>query len=159
MAAGSGMRVGDAERNATAESLREHYAAGRLDLDEFQERLDAAFAAKTDLDLEKLTDDLPHVSAHTAPWPPSRAGGPSGSLPTYPLSGSQQAPPAGGAWVRTLTSIAFILSFFVLAMFVILALPFGGPFKGILLILAAFGLLRRVLRRVFGGSVRRGGRW
>lgn len=59
MAAPSGLRVGDAEREATAASLREHYAHGRLTLEEFQRRLDATFAAKTDVDLARITRDLP----------------------------------------------------------------------------------------------------
>ena len=43
MATGAEWRVGDAEREAVAEQLREHYAAGRLTIDEFRSRLDAAY--------------------------------------------------------------------------------------------------------------------
>ncbi|HUA30142.1 MAG TPA: DUF1707 domain-containing protein, partial [Streptosporangiaceae bacterium] len=42
MATGPDLRIGDAEREAAAASLREHYAQGRLTLEEFNERLDAA---------------------------------------------------------------------------------------------------------------------
>lgn len=59
MATPSGMRIGDAEREAAAAELREHFALGRLDSAEFQERLDAVFAAKTDTDLGTITADLP----------------------------------------------------------------------------------------------------
>ena len=41
MAAGNEMRVGDAEREAAAAELREHYASGRLTLDELNERVGA----------------------------------------------------------------------------------------------------------------------
>ena len=150
MTAGPGIRIGDAERNATAESLREHYAAGRLDMDEFQERLDATFAAKTDADLASLTEDLPHSSPYTAPWP---AGGqPTGSLPAYPVSGSQQAPQGAAGWARVLTGVAFLISFYVLATVVIVSLPFGGPIKGILFALSIIALVRRLLRRIFAGG-------
>ncbi len=38
MVSGPNMRVGDAEREAVASQLREHYADGRLTLDELNER-------------------------------------------------------------------------------------------------------------------------
>ncbi len=66
MAPGPDLRVGDAERDATAERLRENYAQGRLTLDEFNERLSAALAAITERDLSRLTSDLPAA----APSPP-----------------------------------------------------------------------------------------
>jgi len=47
MATGADWRVGDAEREAVVEQLREHYAAGRLTIDEFRARLDAAYSAAT----------------------------------------------------------------------------------------------------------------
>jgi hypothetical protein len=53
------MRASDAERERVAEALREHYAAGRLDAEEFSERLDDAYRAKTVADLRRLSADLP----------------------------------------------------------------------------------------------------
>ena len=47
MATGSNWRAGDADRMAVADQLREHYAVGRLSMDEFRARLDAAYAAVT----------------------------------------------------------------------------------------------------------------
>ena len=41
------MRVGDAEREAAAAEVREHFASGRLTQDELNQRLDQTFAAKT----------------------------------------------------------------------------------------------------------------
>lgn len=38
--------VTDADRDATVAQLREHYAAGRLSLDEFQDRLDAVYGRR-----------------------------------------------------------------------------------------------------------------
>jgi Domain of unknown function (DUF1707) len=60
MATGSNMRVGDADREAIAAQLREHYADGRLTLDELNERIDQTFAAKTKADLNTVMRDLPH---------------------------------------------------------------------------------------------------
>jgi len=67
----SDSRVSDADRAAVAARLREHYAAGRLNLDEFQDRLDAVYLAQTAGELGMVTDSLPHegvVLAPGAPW-------------------------------------------------------------------------------------------
>ncbi|HUC57990.1 MAG TPA: DUF1707 domain-containing protein [Streptosporangiaceae bacterium] len=152
MAAGSGIRIGDAERNAMAESLREHYAAGRLTMEEFQERLDAAFAAKTDADLAKLAEDLPHSASgpYAAPWPPAQ----NSPVQPYVSAGGRQARQGAGARVFAVISTA--MSLLVLATLLILWLPFGGLPKTLLIILAVFAFLRRILRRVITGGGRRG---
>ena len=54
-----GLRASDAEREAAADRLREHSAAGRLDLEELEQRLGAAYAATTRGDLAALLADLP----------------------------------------------------------------------------------------------------
>jgi hypothetical protein len=59
MATGAQWRVGDAEREAVTGQLREHYAAGRLSMDEFRARLDAVYAAATMGELRRVTADLP----------------------------------------------------------------------------------------------------
>lgn len=58
-------RVGDAEREGIAERLRHHHADGRIDVDEFQERLDRCYEAKTAGELRELVADLPG-EAHRA---------------------------------------------------------------------------------------------
>jgi len=57
------VRVSDADREAVAARLREHYAAGRLSLDEFQDRLDAVYRAQVAGELNMVTDGLPHEGA------------------------------------------------------------------------------------------------
>jgi len=52
-------RIGDRERDQAAEYLRDHLAEGRLDQEEFEERLTAALTAKTQADLDPLFVDLP----------------------------------------------------------------------------------------------------
>lgn len=54
----SRMRVSDADRHKVAEVLREAAGDGRIDLEEFDERLEATFAAKTYADLVPITHDL-----------------------------------------------------------------------------------------------------
>lgn len=53
------LRAGDADREATGARLRRHHADGRLDTEEFQERTDRCYDAKTLGDLERLVADLP----------------------------------------------------------------------------------------------------
>ncbi|MEI2714541.1 MAG: DUF1707 domain-containing protein [Nocardioides sp.] len=59
----SKFRVSDDDRHKVAELLREAAGAGRLDLDELDERLEKAYAAKTYADLIPITADLPSQAA------------------------------------------------------------------------------------------------
>jgi Domain of unknown function (DUF1707) len=63
------MRIGDAERSRVAETLGKHFADGRLDEQEFHERMDKAMAAKTEADLAGLLADLPRLDDQPAPVP------------------------------------------------------------------------------------------
>jgi hypothetical protein len=89
------MRVGDAERDAAAADLGEHYTAGRLTLDELHERLEAVFAAKTFGQLARIMSDLPgsgRLAGLARPFgppalpfgPPALPGTP--TLPWMPVS-------------------------------------------------------------------------
>jgi hypothetical protein len=53
------VRAADADREATAERLRRHHGEGRIDVTEFQDRLDRAYHAKTIGELHQLLSDLP----------------------------------------------------------------------------------------------------
>lgn len=55
------LRIGDAERDAAMGQLREHFAAGRLTLDELTERIDHALTAKTQRQIDALMADLPRI--------------------------------------------------------------------------------------------------
>ena len=56
-------RASDAEREQTVVRLRDAAAEGRLTLDEFSQRVEAAYAATTHDALEPLTADLPATAA------------------------------------------------------------------------------------------------
>ncbi|MDI9836327.1 DUF1707 domain-containing protein [Streptomyces sp. KAU_LT] len=60
------LRASDADRERVADVLRDALAEGRLDMEEFGERLDATYRARTYGELEPLTRDLP-VGAAPAP--------------------------------------------------------------------------------------------
>ncbi len=66
------LRVSTAERSEVADTLSTHYAEGRLDAAEFNERVDRAMAAKTRADLAGLLDDLPADPADALPAPVRR---------------------------------------------------------------------------------------
>jgi Domain of unknown function (DUF1707) len=67
MAADPRIRASDEDRDRTATLLREHHAVGRLTAEEFDERLDKAFAAKTLGDLDALLSDLPGIDLYRLP--------------------------------------------------------------------------------------------
>lgn len=82
------IRIGDAERDAAAGALGEHYAAGRLTKTEYDERVDQVWTARFEQDLQPLFTDLPRGPREVAP----RADRPEQSVP-----GQRPAPPAWAA--------------------------------------------------------------
>jgi hypothetical protein len=71
------IRVSDAERQAVADRLGAHFADGRLDQAEFDERVTRTMAAKTRGDLEGMFDDLPDLEPTGAPGSAQSSGRPS----------------------------------------------------------------------------------
>ncbi|MFI1993275.1 DUF1707 domain-containing protein [Actinoplanes sp. NPDC020271] len=73
-----GMRAGDSDRQRVADQLKTALDEGRLDLNEYDERVQRAYAARTYQDLDGLLDDLPgtipvqhaQVQQHTPPPQP-----------------------------------------------------------------------------------------
>src|SRR3984957_19930290 len=59
MATDDPIRASDADREVVVDALREAYSEGRLTLDEFDERMSAAYASRTWGELRELTVDLP----------------------------------------------------------------------------------------------------
>jgi hypothetical protein len=63
------LRASDRDREEIAAVLREHYAQGRLTIEEFDQRSTAALAAKTMGDLGPLLADLPEEGEPRADAP------------------------------------------------------------------------------------------
>ncbi len=88
-----GMRAADDDRQRVADALRAALNEGRLDLHEYDERLQQAYAAKTYGDLDALLADLPAVAPrpqqrvvpYQAPRPASTAA-PGGPAPAGPAA-------------------------------------------------------------------------
>ena len=180
MATQPSLRIGDREREAVAAELREHYAHGRLTLEEFNQRLDAVFAAKTQNDLSRLTADLPHVRSGGAPLPssgtgrsPRLASGPLLSGGTaggdWPVSGWHGGNWHGGNWsgggwsgrnrrrggfAALSTLLAAVASWLLVYDVLLVGLRFPWPGR-VGLLVAIFTLIRGLLRRIFRGARRR----
>jgi Domain of unknown function (DUF1707) len=122
------IRASDYDRDRTAALLREHHAAGRLTLEEFNERLDQVYAAKTMGELDDLMADLPAIDLYQLPdaslrrvrggeSPPGGAPGGDSRLPWLRPPGALMAahggfPPAWraawGSWL-SISSVCFFV--------------------------------------------------
>jgi hypothetical protein len=122
------LRASDADREATADRLRQHHTEGRLDPDEFQERLDKCFAAKTVGELADVMRDLP--------TDPSRHGG--GGRTSFGLLGC----------LRAIPIVPIILA--IVAIHLIVGAVSGLWILIPLFFLARFTILRRGFRRWSG---------
>jgi hypothetical protein len=91
-----GYRAGDADRNRTAELLKEAHAAGYLTLEETDERLGTALAARTRGELDRLVADLP---------PEWRASQERGQRPTGPPQRQRPTLPAEAVWLVPLVIV------------------------------------------------------
>jgi hypothetical protein len=60
------LRIGDSEREHTIACLREHCVAGRLTLDELSGRIRSVYDARTQADLDTVTQDLPALTPMAA---------------------------------------------------------------------------------------------
>ena len=92
------LRAADADRAAVATVLGEHMAAGRLTLDEYDERLARAYAAKTYGELDQITADLP--STDVAPRPAAAPAAPAAPAARAP-GGWDADPHSWRSWLTT----------------------------------------------------------
>ncbi len=96
MASDHSIRASDVDREAVVATLRDAYTAGRLTLEEFDERTSAAYASKTWGELRKLTEDLPSQPVLGSDVPGRRlpsAALPSSALPAHPERNNGKVPP------------------------------------------------------------------
>jgi hypothetical protein len=117
------LRISDADRESAVHLLSEQYAVGRLTCEEFDERSDAVWSAKTQGDLAPIFADLPVGSSAR----PGRSSGrfPAGAphrprwwlIPLAPVLVALVA-------LTVLTHLPFVL------LFVVLFLCFGRGHRG-----------------------------
>ncbi|WFE51753.1 DUF1707 domain-containing protein [Micromonospora sp. WMMD1155] len=146
-----GMRAADADREAVAERLRIALNEGRLELHEYDERLQRAYAARTYADLEVLLTDLPPVT------PPQRSGlaAASTSVPAVDPPGAQSGPVAtrgvtarwlAEVWLRYLNVVAIVVTIWAVTSLLSRDLLYfwpvwvAGPWGAVLLVRTVTGL-------------------
>ncbi|TYP88067.1 DUF1707 SHOCT-like domain-containing protein [Blastococcus xanthinilyticus] len=101
------LRISDAERTSVAAALQRAHEAGQLDLNEFDQRVQAVWASRTRGDLARVTADLPAL-----PPPPG---------PRRAFTGDD-----AGTAMKVLTTIWLCISLVNLVLWGILELTVGG---------------------------------
>jgi DUF1707 SHOCT-like domain len=139
VATGPDLRIGDADREAAAAGLRDHYAQGRLTLQEFNQRLDAAFAATTQSQLQALSRDLPDIAAPAAPLPVTATGA------RRERAGQQHRPGFRARLGMTPVIITALTAWLLISDLQLRMFPWPGRLAVFLVIFAA---ARWVMRRV-----------
>ena len=125
MATDDPIRASDVDREVVVTTLREAYTAGRLTLDEFDERMAAAYAGRTWGDLRVLTVDLP-VQPVLGTDVPDRLFHGALSEPPAPLK-LQGHPPSATVWtppsIKRRSPLPILIP---IAVWTILAVHAGG---------------------------------
>ncbi|HEX6472547.1 MAG TPA: DUF1707 domain-containing protein [Streptosporangiaceae bacterium] len=133
------MRASDADRERVAGALREHCAQGRLTQDEFNERLEATYAARTMGDLERVTRDLPEEDLDYRPIPPYQRARP---LPARRAAGGLTRARPMWATYATVNLVCFVI-------WLIVAATGGGLYPWFLWVAGPWGAIL-LARHVIG---------
>jgi hypothetical protein len=114
------LRASDADRERTAQLLREHHAVGRLTAEEFSSRVDKALEARTLGELDELLADLPAIDLYKLPSAgirPTRRGG---SGPRLRADGAS-LPSLDATWGGWVLGSALLV-----VVWVVIAIQIGG---------------------------------
>jgi Domain of unknown function (DUF1707) len=103
------LRASDSDRERTATLLSEHHAAGRLTAEEFQERLDKAYEAKTLGELDALLADLPAIDLYRLPAAGIRPESPDAKRRVHRRGGGPLTSGGTGGWVAWSTISALLI--------------------------------------------------
>ncbi|MGY1831580.1 DUF1707 domain-containing protein [Geodermatophilus sp. SYSU D01180] len=133
------LRVSDVERRAVQDRLHRAVGAGQLDLHEFDERVTAAWAARTRGELARITRDLPEP-----PRPPRPA-------PRHPVF----ADTGGGTAMRVLTTVWAAAVAVNVVVWLLVSLGNGDPAYPWFIWLAPSGAVLAVLYATGIGRPRR----
>jgi hypothetical protein len=123
------LRVSDADRDRAIAELSEHFQAGRLTSDEFEDRTGRALQARTTADLAALFTDLPRRRV--------------------PVTSAAPAPPSP---VRSLPARVPVVPIAILAVITLASILSGHP--GLIVLVPVVALI--IVRRLVGGGARRG---
>jgi hypothetical protein len=143
------LRASDEDRDRTAALLREHHALGRLDPQEFSDRLDRTFAARTVGELDDILRDLPRIDLYRLPGArltrrPSQTGRPAARSGRMP--GAWRAAWGVYATVNLICLVVWAVSGFGYPWFLWVAGPWGAALAGSYATVGAGRASRRELR-------------
>ena len=104
------MRVSDADRDRAIAELSEHYQAGRITTEEFEDRSGRALQARTTADLADLFTDLPR---RQAPMTRATTGATTGAASTAPAGSAKSWParvPVAPVTILAVVAVLALLS-------------------------------------------------
>jgi hypothetical protein len=137
------MRAGDGDREAVAQRLKGALDEGRLDIGEYDERMQRAYAAKTFADLDGLTADLPGtIPAHQAQLAPRTAQ--DGPTPGQAIGEVQK--PGGPPWIAGYAGVV-VVCVIIWAVSCLATGEWRYPWPLWMLIPLAFGFIGRMASR------------
>ncbi|HWG00328.1 MAG TPA: DUF1707 domain-containing protein [Trebonia sp.] len=116
MASDHTIRASDHDRDVVVDGLREAYVAGRLTLQEFNERTAAAYAGRTWGELRKLTEDLPSQPVLGTDVPAMRPPGDGERVPGQPPALSQRPGPRPAQRGRPGAVVPFVVFWVVIVL-------------------------------------------
>jgi hypothetical protein len=148
MATDDPIRASDSDREVVVAALQDAYTAGRITMEEFDERTSAAYAAKTWGDLRKLTIDLPAQPILGGDVPSRRfssAVPPDGQVPSHPPRANLPPSRVRGRRHRAV----FVIPLLVWVLIVVRADTPGsnGTVLAVIAIMAVIALLAATKRR------------
>jgi len=118
-------RIGDADRDAAAAELGEHFAAGRLTLDELHDRLGHVLEARTRGQLLHVMADLP-ASRWPEPRWPAAATTAQATAPVPASKSRQDKEPGGSDQVSRFAAVALLLVAMLIWLFTALLFAHHG---------------------------------
>jgi hypothetical protein len=148
------LRTSQADRERAADVLKAAFAEGRLDQDEYTDRVGLVHASRTYAELAELTADLPVGPLGTmfpgSPFPGSQLPAVPGAIPGPPAVPSDPATASDGG--KPVSQLAIASLFFGLATFLFPVLPLT-LFPAIILGVAALGRIGSAGQRGAGMAV------
>ncbi|WP_222268254.1 DUF1707 SHOCT-like domain-containing protein [Modestobacter marinus] len=151
------LRAADADRARVAELLGKHLSAGRLTVEEYDDRLARAYTARTYGELDPLTKDLPPLERPAAAPAPAPAGSSSAHLPGHAgwgawgvghWAGSNGVRAAWASWAGT--------GVIVLTIWLVTSLVAGWQYFWPIWVIGPWGAV--LLAQTLGGRFNDGGR-
>jgi hypothetical protein len=151
------LRAADADRARVAEMLGKHLSAGRLTVEEYDDRLARAYTARTYGELDPLVADLPPLERPAA----APAAAPVGSSAPHLPGHAGWGPWGGGAWaggngVRAAWASWAGTGVIVLTIWLVTSMVAGWQYFWPIWVIGPWGAV--LLAQTLGGRLGDGGR-